>query len=412
MICKECKQKISLYLDNELTEEEKHSFEKHIEECDDCRLELNKIKNIVLELNSIKIEELPSGYCKSLREQLEAVDRSKKKAIINWNWRRYSLVAAALVFVLMVPLALDMMGLGNFRSKTTSNDMGVQDYPQFGGAEAPSEWDVNEGRGGSDEIISTDGKGILTAPGTGDDYRDRELKIIKTGHLSLETESYDELVALVTQQVQIYGGYVEISETHTNQYSYIDTVTNKRINLKNGYMVILIPQELFYEGFNFFTENGEVISKRTNESDMTKYFYDMENKVKNLEIQEERLRALFDRAENITEIMQIENELARVRGQIDSYTMELQDISYRADMATITLEIREIQGKDTIRPVDDNLWQRAKESFTKSINSLIETFENLVVYAFAAIPVILILLVIVVIVVLIIKKIRKNKQIK
>jgi hypothetical protein len=78
-------------------------------------------------------------------------------------------------------------------------------------------------------------------------------------------------------------------------------------------------------------------------------------------------------------------------------------------MATISLEIREIQSKDTIRPVDNNLWKRAKESFTKSINSLILTFENLVVYAFAAIPVILIMLVIVVILALIIKKVRKNK---
>ncbi|MBV1758898.1 MAG: DUF4349 domain-containing protein [Dethiosulfatibacter sp.] len=422
MICKECKQKISLYLDNELTEEEKHLFEQHIDECDDCKMELNKIKNIVLELKSIEIEKLPSGYCKSLREQLEAVDKSKKKAKINWNWRKYSLVAAALMLVLMVPLALDMMGLGNFRAKTTSSDeIGMQSYPQYGDAEAPAEWNMDDGRGGASEdfdvmekapTLTDKEKENLVVSGTGDDYRDRDLKIIKTGYLSLETENYDELLTLVTQQVQVYGGFVEVSETYTNQYSYFDSGTNKRINLKNGFMRILIPQELFYEGFNFFAENGEVVSKRTNEADMTKYFYDMENKVKNLEIQEERLRELFDRAENITEIMQIESELARVRSQIDSYTMELQDISYRADMATITLEIREIQGKDTIRPVDDNLWQRAKESFTKSINGLIEAFENLVVYAFAAIPVILIVLVIVIIVALVIKKIRKNKQTK
>ncbi|MDP3387149.1 MAG: DUF4349 domain-containing protein [Eubacteriales bacterium] len=420
MICKECKQKISLYLDNEMTDEEKHLFEQHIDECSECRLELDKIKNIVLELKSIKIEELPSGYCKSLREQLEAVDRSKKKASITWNWRKYSLVAAALVVVLMVPLALDMIGLGNFRSKTTSNDMGVQNYPQPGGVEAPADVNMNDGLGGSGDLevmekaptIKTDEKENLIAPGTGDDYRDRELKIVKTGYLSLETEHYDDLVTLVTQQVQVYGGFVEVSETYTDQYSYFDSGSNKRINLKNGYMKVLIPQDLFYEGFNFFTESGEVISKRTNEADMTKYFYDMENKVKNLAVQEERLRALFDRAENITEIMQIESELARVRSQIDSYTMELQDISYRANMASITIEIREIQGKDTIRPVDDNLWQRAKESFTKSINGLIDTFENLVVYAFAAIPVILIMLVIVAILGFIIKKIRKSKQSK
>jgi hypothetical protein len=417
MICKECKQKISLYLDNELTEDENHLFEQHIKECDDCRIELDKIKNIVLELNTIKIEELPSGYCKSLREQLEAVENSKKKAKTNWNWRKYSLVAAALVVVLMVPLALDMIGLGDFRSKSTpSNEIGMQNYPQYGDAVPPAEGNMNDGRGGGDldimgsaPTIKNDEKEKLIAPGSGDDYRDRALKIIKTGYLSLETEHYDDLIALVTQQVKVYGGFVEVSETYTNQYSYYDTGTNKRINLKNGYMRILIPQELFYEGFNFLTESGEVISKRTNEADMTKYFYDMENKVKNLEVQEERLRALFDRAENIAEIMQIENELARVRGQIDSYTMEIQDISYRSDMATISLEIREIQSKDTIRPVDNNLWKRAKESFTKSINSLILTFENLVVYAFAAIPVILIMLVIVVILALIIKKVRKNK---
>lgn len=420
MICKECKQKISLYLDNELTEEEKHLFEQHIDECDDCRIELDKIKNIVQELKHIKMEELPSGYCKSLHEQLEFVEKSKTNAKSAWNWRRYSLVAAALVVVLMVPLALDMIGLGNFKSKaTSSNEIGMQNYPQYGGAEAPAAGDMNDGRGGASEEFDVMEKAPtltekenLIAPGTGDDYRDRELKIIKTGYLSLETEHYDDLVTLVTQQVHVYGGFVEVSETYTNQYSYFDSGTNKRINLKNGFMRVLIPQELFYEGFNFFAENGEVVSKRTNEADMTKYFYDMENKVKNLEVQEERLRALFDRAENITEIMQIESELERVRSQIDSYTMELQDISYRANMATITIEIREIQGKDTIRPVDDNLWQRAKESFTQSINGLIDVFENLVVYAFAAIPVILIVLVIVIIMAFIIKKIRKNKQTK
>src|SRR5665648_255048 len=97
MICKECRQKISLYLDDELSKEEKIEFESHINSCPECSTELGKVKSIVQTLNEITLEELPVGYCKNLHIKLKEVAEKniqvKKK--FKWNWKQYTAVVVA-----------------------------------------------------------------------------------------------------------------------------------------------------------------------------------------------------------------------------------------------------------------------------------------------------------------------------
>jgi len=410
MNCKACRQKISLYLDNQLNEEEKMAFEEHIKECDECSEELNAIRGIVGKLNEIEYEELPEGYCETLHQKLKVAGQKRKKTVK--KWRSLSLVAAALIIVLMVPLAVDRMSMGLFEDITQSssdmNEMAMEgDFsaPEARPESPPTSTDPSFG------IAGTDGMKIMDEESYGSEERAlQESKIIKTGHISIETEAYDETMDSIIMRTSEIGGFVEVSETYTNQYSYFDHQANKRVNLKSGYLKILVPQERFYEMFEEVSQSGDVLNKRSGESDMTKYYYDTESRVDNLLIQEERLRQLFERAENITEIMQIENELARVRSQIDAMTLELQDIDYRSNMATITIELREVQGKDTIRPVDSNLWQRAREGFTQSINQLILIVENVIVFIFAAVPIIILGTIILIIIAMTIKRIKKRKR--
>jgi hypothetical protein len=388
MICKECRQKISLYLDNQLLGEEKEEFELHIQECSECRNELEKIKNIVSELNAIPLEELPEGYCKKLHKRLTVLEAEKKKRKIgNWHWKKYSLVAAALILILIVPFALKMQ----MPLTKQSNEM-AQDY-EYGVSDENTSMD----RGKTDIVVtgmapSYDGLADEQEKSESNEgYRERELKVVKTGYLSIETETYESFVDLIKVRVAALGGYVESIETYTNNYSYYDYEKNQQIDLKNGTMTIRIPQESFEEAYHFITENGEIINERTNEADLTKYYYDTENKLKNLEVQEIRLRELLSKAENVPEILQIESELTRIRTQIDQYLMDLSDIDYRASMSTIYLEMREVESKSKIKPVDNDLWTRARERFTQSINIMIKFLENFVVALFGAVPVLIVI---------------------
>ena len=410
MICKECRQKISLYLDNELTEEEKTEFENHVSECEDCRNELDKIKRIVKELNSIPMEELPEGYCKNLHMKLKEARPEEKKTKKRFGIRKMSAIAAALIIVLMVPVALNSGKMG--MQKNEIMDSAPAEYSmEF--AEEPSEPrapDMEYGATDSNMAKSYDDGDYATtderegnaeyddkvAVTSNEGYRDRELKIVKNGYVSIETEDYDLFISEIKGKVNFYGGYIEAFETYSNNYYYYDYEKGENINLKNGYMTVRVPQEIFNEAYGFITEEGdlvEVTSERTNETDMTKSYYDTESKVVNLEAQETRLRELLVMAENIPEIMQIENELTRVRNQIDGYRLNLSDIDYRSSMSTIHIEIREIYDNDKIKPVGDNLWERAKESFTRTVNNLIDSLEGFVVFVFGFIPLLAVLLV-------------------
>ncbi len=410
MICKECRQKISLYLDNELTEEEKTEFENHVSECEDCRNELDKIKRIVKELNSIPMEELPEGYCKNLHMKLKEARPEEKKTKKRFGIRKMSAIAAALIIVLMVPVALNSGKMGMQKNETL--DSAPAEYSmEF--AEEPSEPrapDMEYGATDSNMAKSYDDGDYATtderegnaeyddkvAVTSNEGYRDRELKIVKNGYVSIETEDYDLFISEIKGKVNFYGGYIEAFETYSNNYYYYDYEKGENINLKNGYMTVRVPQEMFNEAYGFITEEGdlvEVTSERTNETDMTKSYYDTESKVVNLEAQETRLRELLVMAENIPEIMQIENELTRVRNQIDGYRLNLSDIDYRSSMSTIHIEIREIYDNDKIKPVGDNLWERAKESFTRTVNNLIDALEGFVVFVFGFIPLLAVLLV-------------------
>lgn len=421
MICKECRQKISLYLDEQLSKEEKMEFESHINECTDCKDELEKIRNVVKTLNEIPLEELPEGYCKNLHVRLKEVAEknvpAKKKWSWNGNWKKYTAIAAAVLIVLSAPTMLNLINQTSMKSAdvATSNEMynisqGKAIAPAYDNRDSL----VTSEQPAYEESYGTDGKtGNIIPPDlvtTGNSYRDKELKIIKNGYLSIETEEYDVLIAGIKAKVDFYGGYIENFETFTNNYYYFDYVKNEQVNLKNGYMTIRVPQDVFTDAFAFLKESGDVVNERANESDVTKTYYDTENQIKNLEAQETRLRQLMDKAENITEIMQIENELTRVRSQIDAYKVNLSDIDYRSSMSTISIDIREVQSKEKIKPIDNDLWQRAKESFVNSINNVVKLLENFVIFIFGFIPTLIMLIIVGIIILSVVRKIKKNKN--
>src|SRR6056297_1172527 len=409
MNCKECKEKISLYIDNELTDKEAAEFEEHLKECDNCRVEFENTKSIVETVKNMPLEKLPEGYCEKLNNKLI----EKKKIKNKWNWRRITAIAAT--FVVLIGAVFIFSNLDMGRGKT-SNDMGFMEEAAEEEPAAPAEGPVADygeveyeqalddemGFTGSEE--ESKDAGVASKE---DNYRDRELKIIKTGSLEVETAKYDEYVDKIETIVSDNNGYIENMETYTHNYYYDND--NNRVKLRNGRFTIRIPNEAFQSVFDYLKDEGELIQETINVNDVTKQYYEIDNKVKNLEVQEERLRELMSKAENVTEIMEIERELTRIRNEIDNLKMNLSDIDDRASMSTIHLGVREIEDKGKIQPVDENVWSEAKESFTRSINRMINFSENTFISLVGFLPVLTLIIIVLFVVWIIIKKIFKKK---
>jgi len=401
MNCNEISDKLSLYIDNELSPEEMQQVEEHLNSCENCQKVLDEYKNLISVLQSLPEEEPPEGYCKRLHEKL-LMERSQKETKGTWKiknfsrskWMKYGSIAAALVLVLLVAGInnLGNMGLGMKAENESAYDMSSEQAPgqYFGGAaapavpmEEPAMPEEAEGMGYDDEYKYNRGEisyqsndSIVTTSST----EQREMKIIKTGTIYAQTEDYDKFLSDLSMKVSSLGGFMESNNTQVYQ------VYNEE-KLMYGNLKIRVPQESFYELVDYLENTLDVRRKNINETDVTKEYYEKDNKVKNLEIQEQHLRELFEEATTVEEMLLIENELRRIRTEIDALNLSLSDINDRAKMSTINLEVEEVMTPSLTIKTKDSLWDRSKAGFINTVNGIIRSVENLIVGIVSSSPI-------------------------
>lgn len=408
MDCNKIKDMITLYIDGELEDEGKKQVEEHISNCLDCKKELEEYKKIIHILENIADEEPPKGYCKRLHEKLLSVAKQNKtrKRII---FMKYGSIAAALLLVVLaiyVSTGRNDFIIGNMSKSQNDMDYGISS-PESA-PESPQEFSssddmIKEESNNSDRGVTdfTSDKKLITASLRMQD--EREMKIIKSGSLITETPAYDEFLKQIIEKVELFDGYVEQNNTNVNQI-YQDK------KLKYGNFKIRVPQDKFYEFVEYLESISDIRQKNINEIDVTKDYYEKDNRVKNLELQENHLRELFEKANTVEEMLLIENELRRIRTEIDLLNISLKDIDDRASMSTVTLEVQEVL-KPNINISDGNsVWEKAKEGFINTINAMVLVGENILVALVSLIPVLIIGIIVIIVVVILWKKIRKNKM--
>ena len=399
MKCNEICDKLSLYIDNELSHEEMLQVEDHLHSCENCQKEYEKYKNLISILQALPEEEPPEGYCKRLHNKLvenspqqgRKKQASKIKFFKRNKWLKYGSIAAALVLVFVVANINNLGGMGMQAKNESSYDMAESPAagpqappmaPQMAGAmpeeampEMEYDGDYKDVRG---EISYRSEDSIMMATA----IDEREMKIIKTGTISAQTEDYDIFLNDLSMKISFMGGFLESNNTEVYQV-YNDE------KLMYGSIRIRVPQESFYELIEYLENAVEIRRKNINETDVTKEYYEKDNKVKNLEIQEQHLRELFEKATTVEEMLLIENELRRVRTEIDALNISLSDIDDRSAMSTINLEIQEVMTASLTLKTKDSVWDRARDGFIYTVNGIIRSLENLFVNIVSSSPILI-----------------------
>lgn len=405
MNCKDFQDNISLYIDDELSTEEKKQFEEHLQSCESCENELKVYQKISSILQNTKQEELPEGYCKRLHYKLKSINIVKKKST---NWMKYASLAAAVVVIVVVS------SKNNFGMKSAKSENAVMpskapmpmqslaQSPQVApSAPADIKYAKDSATGSRNDIkveeqyklqtTSNDGTAVIYV---------REMKIIKSGSMSTQTDNYNDFLNMLSSKLQSFGGLIENNNTEVYE-KYKDK------KLMYGNLTIRVPDENFYELINYIEENSKIKRKSLNETDVTKEYYEKDNKVKNLEIQENRLRELFGKAQKVDEMLLIENELRRIRTEIDSLNISLSDIDNRVLMSTINLDIEEVLPTNFEISDKQSVWDRARDGFINVVNEIIKVFENLVVMFVSITPILIPLLMIAIVIFIKYKKRKK-----
>lgn len=386
MDCKSFEEKMSLYIDDMLDEMEKKELKLHLNECSKCRILFEKMNSIVNYARDCEEIELPKDFNEKLRIKLKEIERPesfrKKFKILS------ALAAALLIVVLSISMVNNFQGI-NSKNQDAPMEMQMASEPESRGIENTDYNDFNYDTI-SDEAAPPSDTGFNEQK----EVKKENRKIIDEAYIDLDVEDYDIVFNEIIDYVKSLGGFIENSETG---YQY-NKFREEKDPLKRGYLKIRVPCDKFEDTIKYIDSLGIIKRKNLVGRDVTEQYYDIENRVKNLKIQEERLREILSKAEKVEEILMIENELRRIRTEIDQNTSVLKKWDSLVALATINISLNEVEVLNKeIKNVDKSIFEKSKEGFITTVNSIIKLFEKTIIFLITILPIIILLFILFVI---------------
>ncbi len=203
-------------------------------------------------------------------------------------------------------------------------------------------------------------------------------KVMRDGSLSLRVKNVDETVSKVAGIAASLGGDIADS-----RLSRADSGT------KSGTITVKVPVNRFEEALAKLKETAVVVlSENVSGTDVTAQYIDVSAHIANKKVAEASLQSLLERAEKISDVIEITNTLAGVRGEIESLEGQLRYLNAQTDKASITLFLTEdvmVTADQSFRPV-----QAVKESLVLLIGLFSDLTQGLIKFLIVGIPVLLI----------------------
>jgi hypothetical protein len=168
--------------------------------------------------------------------------------------------------------------------------------------------------------------GAVAAPSQGQSELDR--KIIQTASLDLQVEDVAGAFRKVGQIASAAGGFVfESSSSYANERPQAD-------------ITIRVPAEQ-YESVMEELRGLAVKVERENSKaqDVTEEYIDLQAELRNSQAIESRYIELLDRAQNITEVLTVQDRLDQVRLEIERVQGRINAINTLVDLGTISVHL-------------------------------------------------------------------------
>jgi len=208
-----------------------------------------------------------------------------------------------------------------------------------------------------------------------------EQRLIRNADLTLEVPSLTPVLTNLEQLAGKAGGMITNSSFSGLEQQRAASVT------------VRLPEAAF-NGFLLEVEKlGKLINRQTYTSDVTRQYIDLEARINNLQRQEQRLLSILEQAKTVKEILDIEKELERVRGQLESLTGEFRYLRDRVEYSTVNVYLTETPAASPVITGAGlrGVWQRGWLGLTASVNSLLAGLGNALVFLLASLPYLLIL---------------------
>ena len=180
-----------------------------------------------------------------------------------------------------------------------------------------------------------------------------EKKIQRNANISIEVKNLDESIEKLNEIILLFNA--EIISSNKGGMDFGQPYANIRIRVLSGNLDSAINE--------FKKLSTKIISENIYTNDVTEEFIDTEARLKIMKSTEDRFNSLLLKSETVEEIIQVEKELMRIRGDIESLEGRLNYLSKTTDTSEINLNLNEQV------PITGESW-KINDSFTSALQNL------------------------------------------
>jgi hypothetical protein len=210
--------------------------------------------------------------------------------------------------------------------------------------------------------------------------------VIRNGSIDLTVQDTRETIKAVRDLIAGVDGIIS--------YSYVYEIKE---GIYGANLTLRVPQERFDSVMAQLEIMGKAANIQTGQDDVTMQYVDLESRLNNQKAQEARLVEILEMAKTVEEVLEVERELNRVRGEIESMTAQFRYLSDQVAYSTIDLSLKEeILPTQTITPgAFENIGERLLQAFVRGINFVLSAISSILIALIAILPLLVFLAVIV-----------------
>jgi hypothetical protein len=205
------------------------------------------------------------------------------------------------------------LATGGGEVDTSGHAVGAPDYPSAAASAAPAP-------------AAVDGTNSGPQNGGPQDVIPNESFIVKTGSMTVEVPAIDAALLKARAAIVGLGGYISGSDQADQGDQMLASVTYR------------IPAARWEDALDAIRVLAtKVVAVKTGTEEVTGQVLDLGARIDNLRATEQALQAIMVKAIKIQDILDVQNQLTGVRGQIEQLTTEQSHLRDQAALSTLTV---------------------------------------------------------------------------
>jgi len=385
---------IMALVDGELPADQAQAITTHLDHCAGCAEIAEQMRATSLELAAWAVEDAPQGWeetVQKLAEQAASEGTPRKPAKTArpsfWNWRALSIAGVGALASVLILVSITMnserhlpkqgMAYLNPEAKVRGNDGLV------GGSSSIATNALQPAPPPAPSAVVSEGREMF-------DYARPDEKVVADAPVGVThaitpvttAPMIARTVALTVTVKDIPAARAMLESTLRRYQAYAAqlTVNTPEGGARSFQASLRVPAPQLASALADLRGMGRVQNESQSGEEVTQQHADLVARLQNSRETEQRLRdILSQRTGKIEDVLQVEEEIARVRGEIEGMEADQKQLEHRVDFATIDLQLAE-EYKETLSDSTPSVSTRLGNAFVSGIRHAGDTVLGIVLF--------------------------------